>query len=171
MPEPILIDVFTLSESGQRANIFSQGERIEFFLIHSLSEDGAIGTPYKATFILDHYLNTEVVVDAAHAHGLVFRPDEYPMLFNIRRLFTYDGTYASRNRGTYFRRYIPEEQVFEGPRYDTVAQVISYLSEDLNFALSQPGLWRLKGMVELTEASTGRPFSVFGDWHYKIIES
>lgn len=158
MPEPTVIDLFTSSATDTRTMVFSPGERIRFNVVHTLSNDLPLDTPYRATWIIERY---DQAIGYEDNHG-------FDVLFSLRRMFSFDGWYQWRTVHTWFNFTLPRTPPTAVPIGGSRADILRFLESDITFALGNRGLWKTTVCVELTEAVTGHPFDVMDGWHYRV---
>jgi hypothetical protein len=158
MAQPTALDVYTTGAAGARQTVFSPGEAIQFNIAHTLSSDLPIGTLYKAMWIIQRYQPIIALDD-----------DDFEVICDITRIITFDDSYPSHSVITWWNSVLPSASPFPLEVEEIQREsALNLLASDLYFALSLGGLWKLTGVVELTEGYTGRPFSSYTGWHFRI---
>jgi hypothetical protein len=156
---PTIIDLFTAGASGSRQTVFSRGDPLQFNVVHTLSEDLPLRVRYRATWIIERY-----------EQALAFEEvEDFELLFEVRRMFSFDSSYRFRTMRTFFDFTLPAAAPPPFPVRGSRQDVLRFLTDDMNLALAVAGLWKVTVNVELTETHTGRPFSVLSDWHYRVL--
>jgi hypothetical protein len=153
MSQLTILDVYTTGGDGGRQTVFAPGDSIQFNTYFNLTTDSPNGSMLKVTWFVERY--EQVILNGG---------DDFELLL-IRKAFTYNFQITSAEATVMMNMPIPQ------PPPDT--QNVNSASIQ-NLVLSDawallPGLWKLNTVMEFTETFAGHQFSVYGDWHYRIL--
>ena len=158
--EPIILDVFTSAkDSPRRKKVFSQGDSIQWNVIHTVDEGDFIGRQYRTYWYIKHW----------SLAALTWEEPDCEVLFHPLVMVKDDFTYTSEVRHDWWWSTGIASSTDISVPYDGRRETLLRIGgRDPDLMMYLPGFWEFTAYVRMTEGDTGSPFDVLGHWHYLI---